>query len=91
MSHELHQMLLQVKREGAAICSQCMVMEEHTWQLEEELDDLLARWPDRRGEAKCVPVEGRMSLFHEAAVKETLWENPRRHALLDWLLEETKP
>jgi len=51
---------------------------------------LLARWPDRRGEAKCVPVEGRMSLFHEAAVKETLWENPRRHALLDWLLEETK-
>ena len=91
MSHELHQMLLQVKREGTAICSQCMVMEAYTDEVGKELEDLLARWPGRRGEAKCLPVEGRMSLFHETAANKTLWENPRRHALLDWLIEETKP
>lgn len=91
MSQELHQRLLQVKREGPSICYQLRLMAAEQDALKIQMRMLLARWPGRRGEAKYVPVEGSMSLFHEAAVKETLWEDPRRHALLDWLIEETKP
>lgn len=91
MSQELHDILLQVKREGDAICSQCMNTVAYTDKVGKELDALLARWPDRRGEIGCLPIEGNMSVFHEAAANKILWENPRRHALLDWLIEETKP
>lgn len=36
-------------------------------------------------------VEGDLQGYCEAADKETLWDNPRRHALLDYLIEYTKP
>lgn len=33
------------------------------------------------------PVEGKHSLFEEAKEAGTLWNNPLRHELLDWLIK----
>ena len=87
----LHEMLKRVRREGLAICSQVMGQEEYTVGIEQELDALLHRWPERWPDCACTPVEGKLSKFIEAAEQKILWQNPRRHALLDWLLKETKP
>lgn len=86
----LHDLLLNVKREGDSICHQCMDMKGYTHKLEQELDELLKRWPRRASGVWCAPVEGTLSKFHEASTRRTLWDNARRHDLLTWLLEETK-
>lgn len=50
---------------------------------------LMVQWPNGwYSEDDRYPVEGSMCKFDEAHDTETLWSNPRRHELLDWLIKE---
>lgn len=49
-----------------------------------QLEALLVTWPDRASDDRF-PVEG--CLF-EYALDDNKWQNPRRIALLDWLIEQ---
>lgn len=55
-----------------------------------ELGNLVTAWPSRHPTQPLYPVDGLVIYGYEASIG-TLWENPRRLALLDWLIEETKP
>lgn len=48
---------------------------------------LMSQWPKAR---KCegYPVEGSVTEYMNSVRQKTLWENPRRIALLDWLIKE---
>lgn len=93
MSHELHQMLLQVKREGASICEQLkrMTPAEGRAAFTREMRQLFAKWPENKAQDLVFPVEASLLRFKKASDDDKLWADPRRHALLDWLIEETKP
>ena len=50
----------------------------------------MGTWPDTSGDP-IFPVEGESWEYHESACADTLWENPRRLALLEYLIEYFKP
>lgn len=50
----------------------------------QQLEALIANWPDRASDDRF-PVEG--CLF-EYALDDNKWQNPRRLALLDWLIAQ---
>lgn len=52
----------------------------------ERLYELSTTWPERDPRTMCYPVGGE----REYEDKAHLWTNPRRLALLDWMIEETK-
>ena len=57
--------------------------------------DLFAKYPNcsvrPSGTRNLVfPVDGDIKYLHEKKY-ESIWSNPKRIALLDWLIEETKP
>lgn len=66
---------------------------------EEMLDALFKKWPAvykgngarsrKKPDRIEFPVGGLAEYQHNSAEK-TLWENPRRIELLDWLIEQTK-
>ncbi len=48
------------------------------------------KWPDAilsKGE-DATPVEGTLEAYRAAAKAGTLWQNPRRHELAKWVLEQ---
>ena len=50
---------------------------------------LMVQWPGGwYSEDDRYPVEGDMHRFDEALRAGLLWENPRRHELLNWLIKE---
>ena len=54
-----------------------------------KLSALFERWPLRAEYTSvCCPVEGSYAKYSEAVADKTIWNNPRRHALLDYLIEE---
>lgn len=57
-----------------------------------ELDALIEKWPDKAREKgksfSHYPVEGNYRVYDTDQARGELWENPRRIALLDWLLEQ---
>lgn len=56
-------------------------------RITKDLQDLMAKWPETAGD-RIYPVEGETELFVIDAHQRKLWDNPRRIALLDWLIEE---
>ena len=54
-----------------------------------ELRNLAAAWPSRHRTQPLYPVDGLGTYGYELSMA-TLWDNPRRWQLLDWLIEETK-
>lgn len=54
--------------------------------LASDLRDIMEVWPETTGD-RFFPVEKR-ERYIKAAKDRTLWENPRRIALLDWLIKE---
>lgn len=57
-----------------------------------ELDALMSKWPDKavdKSQSYAVyPVEGDFRLYDRHQAEGILWQNPRRTALLDWLMEQ---
>lgn len=57
-----------------------------------ELDALMEKWPDKAKEKgqsfSYYPVEGNYRVYDADQALGKLWENPRRIALLDWLMEQ---
>lgn len=51
------------------------------------LRDLMEKWPETTGD-RAFPVEGSASKYLVDSYQDKLWENPRRIALLDWLIKE---
>lgn len=49
---------------------------------------LLARWPDAAGLDANYPVEGLRYEYMVSQRDGTVWQNPRRIALLDWMIKE---
>lgn len=48
---------------------------------------LLLEWPGSIDPLAAYPVEGSLSVYNRDAAEGTLWKNPRRLALLDWLID----
>ena len=57
-----------------------------------ELQELMAEWPANAAKLHSLrqnyPVEGSGNEYEADSEAGTLWENPRRHELLDWLIKE---
>lgn len=50
---------------------------------------LMVQWPDGwYSEDDRYPIEGNRQGFDEALEAGLLWQNPRRHELLHWLIKE---
>ena len=52
-----------------------------------DLRDLMEKWPETSGD-RIFPVEGKIDMFLVDSYHNKLWDNPRRIALLDWLIKE---
>lgn len=60
--------------------------QDHSDSLQNELHELIARWPDKTPTGgDLFPIEGSNLAYHRAINK---WQNPRRLALLDWLIAQ---
>lgn len=57
-------------------------------QFKQRLSDLMEGWPDRF-DSYAYPVDG-YDEYDAGKTAGELWDNPRRWALLDWLIERTK-
>lgn len=59
------------------------------------LKELMVEWPANAAKLYSLrqnyPVEGTEDEYELSAEAGTLWENPRRHELLDWLIKELEP
>lgn len=57
-----------------------------------ELDALMDKWPDKVVDKSqryaAYPVEGDFRIYDRDQAQGILWQNPRRIALLDWLMEQ---
>ena len=55
-----------------------------------ELKELMTKWPANAAKPHSLrqnyPVEGSRDEYDASAETRTLWQNPHRHELLDWLL-----
>lgn len=49
---------------------------------------LLQRWPESKDTSGRFPVEGCERGYLQDMMRGTLWQNPRRIALLDWMIKE---
>ena len=56
---------------------------------------LMVEWPANAAKLYSLrqnyPVEGTEDEYELSAEAGTLWDNPRRHELLDWLIKELEP
>lgn len=99
MTAELLKILKRIRDEGpqarnCGICGNVLVVADEKIDgcaLLRELDKVIRHWPANAGTCYvtkvCYPVEGEKQYFKDAA-QNILWENPRRIALLDWLIKE---
>ena len=73
------------KYTGRGICCNVYV-QDHSDSLQDKLQELIARWPDKTpSDYDLFPIEGSSLSYHRTINK---WQNPRRLALLDWLIAE---
>ena len=60
-----------------------------------ELKELMVEWPGNAAKLYSLrqnyPVEGTGDGYEADSEAGTLWDNPRRHELLDWLIKELEP
>ena len=77
-------------RDYVGICENVEDLTEET--LPYELKELMVGWPANAAKLHSLrqnyPVEGSRDGYEAGAEAGTLWENPRRHELLDWLIKE---
>ena len=52
------------------------------------LESAIKSWPESLG--STYPVEGSAALYNDSADNGTIWQNPKRLALLDHLITYTK-
>ena len=61
-------------------------------EIVKELDAMIEKWPDKAREKgqsfSHYPVEGDFRIYDADQAQGILWQNPRRIALLDWLMEQ---
>ena len=61
-------------------------------EIVKELDALMGKWPDKVVDKSqpyaAYPVEGDFRIYDADQAQGILWQNPRRIALLDWLMEQ---
>lgn len=83
--------LTQIKRRPVrldhGICENVRAIDRNP-EIHRQLWELMAKWPDAVQDNRWYPVEGDMSLYMYAVRDRALWQNPRRIALLDWLIKE---
>lgn len=73
------------KYTGRGICCNVYV-QDHSDSLQDKLQELIARWPDKTPSGcDLFPIEGSSQAYCRTINK---WQNPRRIALLDWLIAE---
>lgn len=73
------------KYTNRGICCNVYV-QDHSDSLQDELQELIARWPDKTPSGcDLFPIEGSHLAYHRTINK---WQNPRRLALLDWLIAQ---
>lgn len=93
MSQELLEALRAIKLEPATmsqgICGNLRtIVGDIKWViLGKQLRALMDKWPEALPN-RFYPVEGKQEAYMLAAAKRILWDNPRRIALLDWLIKE---
>ena len=81
--------LRRIKTEGPAntrhgICGNVHLLDASD-SLQEQLQALVATWPDKASSGlDLYPIEGSHSSF--VAAGSYKWQNPRRIALLDWVI-----
>ncbi len=88
MRQSIHRQLLRIKRrpkwESVGICSN---MDFGSISSEQKFYDVMEKWPFAQGRVKhATPVEGSMKLYLKSVDEGTIWQNPRRHALLNYLI-----
>lgn len=64
-----------------------LVPETENGQTQDELQLLMSRWPHADANS-TYPVEGHAERYMCAQRMGTVWQNPRRIALLDWMIKE---
>ena len=55
------------------------------------MSTMMVQWPNnagRRCSGQTTPVEGNVTDYLRDIHENILWENPRRHELLNWLIKE---
>lgn len=85
MTAELLKILKRIRDEGPQLPHCGMAADETD---ESELDKTIRKWPAACKGEDCFPVEGESLQFFKDSSHLILWQNPRRHELLDWLIKE---
>lgn len=96
MTAELLKILKRIRDEGpqlphCGICGNVNTMaadETDEMALLRELDKTIRKWPAACKGEDSFPVEGESLQFFKDSSHLILWQNPRRHELLDWLIKE---
>jgi hypothetical protein len=88
MRKSIHRQLLRIKRrpkwDSVGICSN---MDFGSTYSAEKFFNVMKEWPFAAGSNKSTaPVEGTLTKYLDSVDKGTIWQNPRRHALLDYLI-----
>ena len=77
-------------RDYVGICGNVEVLIKETMPY--ELKELMVEWPGNAAKLYLLrqnyPVEGTWDGYEADSEAGTLWQNPRRHELLDWLIKE---
>jgi len=89
----IHRQLLSIKRapkwDTVGICAN---MDFGSTRTALKFCDAMEVWPLAKGFIKyATPVEGSMQLYLKSVADKTIWQNPRRHALLDYLISYYTP
>lgn len=74
------------RQSDAGICYNVALIDEGVARKYSEITQLVKQWPEGFSD-KQFPVEGGF-FYWKAKDEGTLWENPRRLALLDWCIEQ---
>lgn len=56
--------------------------------IQEKVTQLIQRWPQAEKNSLMFPVEGYATPYHASRRAKTLWKNPRRIYLLNYLIQE---
>jgi hypothetical protein len=88
MRKSIHRQLLSIKRAprwvSVGICSN---MDFGSKSSAQKFYDVMEKWPFAIGSNKSTaPVEGTLTKYLASVDKGTIWQNPRRHALLNYLI-----
>ena len=80
-------------RDYVGICGNVEELTKETMPY--ELKELMVEWPANAAKLHSLrqnyPVEGTGDGYEADSEAGTLWDNPRRHELLDWLIKELEP